>query len=100
MGARSTSSDSERAFSGGRQLISEFRCSVAPKTIRRCMLLKSWMKALGYGDVEFKFEELEGEGEEEEEEGGEDVEEEEEECEIEEEQPEEDECEEIDEDAE
>jgi hypothetical protein len=45
-GARSTSADSERVFSGGRQMISEFRHSLSSDTIRTTMLLQSWMKAL------------------------------------------------------
>ncbi len=34
-----TSSPSERAFSGGRQLITDFRCSLKGVTITACMLL-------------------------------------------------------------
>lgn len=39
-----TSTPSERAFSGGRQLITDFRCRLAGDTIKACMLLKSWNK--------------------------------------------------------
>lgn len=43
LAGRCTSADSERAFSGGRQMISEFRHRLGPETIRKCMLLKSWV---------------------------------------------------------
>ena len=46
LAARATSTDSERAFSGARHLVSEFRCSMARDTIRKCMLIKSWLKVL------------------------------------------------------
>lgn len=39
-----TSTPSERAFSGGRQLITDFRCSLSAETIAACMLLKNWQK--------------------------------------------------------
>jgi hypothetical protein len=39
-----TSTPSERAFSGGRQLITDFRCSLSGNTITACMLLKNWFK--------------------------------------------------------
>ena len=39
-----TSTSSERAFSGGRQLITDFRCSLSVKTVTACMLLKCWIK--------------------------------------------------------
>ena len=38
-----TSTPSERAFSAGRQLITDFRCRLAGDTITACMLLKSWL---------------------------------------------------------
>lgn len=46
LAARATSADSERAFSGGRHLISEFRMSLSPQTIKKCMLVKSWLTVL------------------------------------------------------
>ena len=39
-----TSTQSERAFSGGRQLITDFRCSLSGETITACMLLKNWLR--------------------------------------------------------
>ena len=39
-----TSTPSERAFSGGRQLITDFRCSLKGETITACMLLKNWRR--------------------------------------------------------
>ena len=39
-----TSTASERAFSGGRQLITDFRGSLKGSTITACMLLKNWIK--------------------------------------------------------
>ena len=39
-----TSTPSERAFSGGRQLITDFRCSLKGGTITACMLLKNWRR--------------------------------------------------------
>ena len=39
-----TSTPSERAFSGGRQLITDFRCSLKGETISACMLLKNWRR--------------------------------------------------------
>jgi uncharacterized C2H2 Zn-finger protein len=39
-----TSTPSERAFSGGRQLITDFRCRLKGETITACMLLKSWRR--------------------------------------------------------
>jgi hypothetical protein len=40
-----TSTPSERAFSGGRQLITDFRCSLLKGgTITACMLLKNWRR--------------------------------------------------------
>jgi len=39
-----TSTPSERAFSGGRQLITDFRCRLSGKTITACMLLKNWIR--------------------------------------------------------
>jgi hypothetical protein len=39
-----TSTPSERAFSAGRQLITDFRCSLNAETITACMLLKDWFK--------------------------------------------------------
>ena len=39
-----TSTPPERAFSGGRQLITDFRCSLKGGTITACMLLKSWRR--------------------------------------------------------
>jgi hypothetical protein len=39
-----TSTPSERAFSGGRQLITDFRCSLKGETITACMLLKDWRR--------------------------------------------------------
>jgi len=39
-----TSTPSERAFSGGRQLITDFRCSLSGDTITACMLLKNWLR--------------------------------------------------------
>ena len=39
-----TSTPSERAFSSGRQLITDFRCSLKAETITACMLLKDWFK--------------------------------------------------------
>ncbi|EPZ36066.1 HAT dimerization domain-containing protein [Rozella allomycis CSF55] len=40
-----TSASSERLFSSGRQLITDFRCSLSPATIQACMCLKGWLKA-------------------------------------------------------
>ena len=39
-----TSTPSERAFSAGRQLITDFRCRLKAETITACMLLKNWFK--------------------------------------------------------
>jgi len=39
-----TSTPSERALSGGRQLITDFRCRLGGETITACMLLKNWSK--------------------------------------------------------
>jgi len=39
-----TSAASERAFSGGRQTITPFRCSLNAESIRATQCLKSWMK--------------------------------------------------------
>ena len=39
-----TSTPSERSFSGGRQLITDFRCSLKAETITACMLLKHWFE--------------------------------------------------------
>jgi hypothetical protein len=39
-----TSTPSERAFSGGRQLITDFRCRLKGETITACMLLKNWLR--------------------------------------------------------
>jgi hypothetical protein len=39
-----TSTPSERAFSGGRQLITDFRYRLKGETITACMLLKSWRR--------------------------------------------------------
>lgn len=39
-----TSTASERAFSGGRQLITDFRCRLRGNTITSCMLLKNWIR--------------------------------------------------------
>ena len=39
-----SSTPSERAFSAGRQLITDFRCSLQAETITACMLLKDWFK--------------------------------------------------------
>jgi hypothetical protein len=39
-----TSTPSERAFSGGRQLITDFRCRLKGETVTACMLLKNWMR--------------------------------------------------------
>ena len=39
-----TSTSSERAFSGGRQLITDFRCRLNGETITATMLLKDWIK--------------------------------------------------------
>lgn len=44
--ARCTSAPSERAFSLGRQLISEFRHQLSADTIKKLMLLQSWMAVL------------------------------------------------------
>jgi len=38
--------DSERAFSGANHLVSDFRCSLEEDTIKKCMLIKSWMASL------------------------------------------------------
>ncbi len=38
-----TSASSERLFSSGRQLITDFRCSLNPQTIQACMCLKNWL---------------------------------------------------------
>lgn len=52
LAGRSTSADSERAFSKARQTISEFRHRLGPETIKKCMLLKSWIKDFdNYGDA-------------------------------------------------
>ena len=39
-----TSTASEGAFSGGRQLITGFRCRLEGNTIATCMLLKNWIR--------------------------------------------------------
>lgn len=39
-----TSASSERLFSSGRQLITDFRCSLSPSTIQACMCLKNWLE--------------------------------------------------------
>ena len=44
LAARCTSAQSERAFSEGRQLISEFKRQLNIETIKRSMLMKSWME--------------------------------------------------------
>jgi regulator of protease activity HflC (stomatin/prohibitin superfamily) len=41
----STSAPSERAFSQARQLVTDFRQSLAPETVRASMMLQSWMGA-------------------------------------------------------
>lgn len=41
-----TSASSERLFSSGRQLITDFRCSLSPATIQACMCLKSWLDSI------------------------------------------------------
>jgi len=46
LGARSTSASAERVFSGGRQLVSEFRHQLSSDKIRKCMLLRSWIDSL------------------------------------------------------
>lgn len=38
------STPSERVFSGGRQLITDFRCRLSGETITACMLLQNWLK--------------------------------------------------------
>lgn len=43
LAARCTSAPSERAFSLGRQLVSEFRRQLSADTIKKCMLIQSWM---------------------------------------------------------
>ena len=55
---QATSAPSERAFSFARQVVTEFRASLAPKTIRAILCLKTW---LGCREVE----EEDSEGEEE-----------------------------------
>jgi hypothetical protein len=42
-----TSTSSKRAFSGGGQLITDFRLSISGKTITACMLLKKLVAAVG-----------------------------------------------------
>jgi hAT family C-terminal dimerisation region/Domain of unknown function (DUF4413) len=42
-----TSTPSERVFSAGRQLITDFRCRLKAETITACMLLKDWFKQPG-----------------------------------------------------
>jgi len=44
LAARCTSAQSERAFSEGRQLISEFKRELNSDTIMRSMLMKGWME--------------------------------------------------------
>jgi hAT family C-terminal dimerisation region len=39
-----TSTPSERVFPAGRQVITDFRCSLKAETITACMLLKDWFK--------------------------------------------------------
>ena len=39
-----TEASAERQFSGGKRLITDERCSLAPETIRAVMCLKSWLK--------------------------------------------------------
>ena len=39
-----TSTQSERAFSEGMQLITDFRCRLKGNTIAACMLLKNWKR--------------------------------------------------------
>lgn len=46
LAVRATFADAERAFSGGRHLISEFRHQLTPGMIRKCMLVKSWLNVL------------------------------------------------------
>ena len=46
LGARATSAPSERVFSTGWQLVSEFCRALTPDTIRKCTLLKSWIGVL------------------------------------------------------
>lgn len=46
LAARATSAPSERAFSAGRQVVSEFRKSMSATHIRDTVLSKSWMRVL------------------------------------------------------
>jgi len=47
LAGRCTSADSERVFSAGRRLVTEFRHNLSAMTIKKCMLLKSWVTVLG-----------------------------------------------------
>ena len=57
-----TSAPSERAFSLARHVVTEFRSSLAPETIRAVLCLKSWLKLPTYDD-EDDSEEVEAEEE-------------------------------------
>lgn len=46
LAARSTSAPSEGVFSTGRQIVSEFRRQLSAESIKKCVLLRSWMKLL------------------------------------------------------
>lgn len=46
LAARITSAPSERVFSLGRQLVSEFRRKLSADTIKKMLLLQSWMDLL------------------------------------------------------
>ena len=39
-----TSASSERAFSAGRHLVTDFRCSLDHTTVTACMSLKNWLE--------------------------------------------------------
>jgi len=43
LAARMTSADSERTFSSGKHMISDYSNWLGEETIKKCMLMKSWM---------------------------------------------------------
>ena len=47
-----TSASSERAFSLARHVVTEFRSSLAPETVRAILCLKSWLKLPAIDDDE------------------------------------------------
>ena len=58
-----TSAPAERAFSGGKNLISPKRCALGEEAIRACMCLKSWWGGGGLESLDdYDLGEVDGEG--------------------------------------